>query len=177
LCEAKEVVLHGSGDPNIEEFEPRQSNDTNEFGNRQAVYAASDGIWPMYFAIANRPGPVISLINACFRLWQPDGTWSVPYYYFSINDDAFEHDTWRDGTVYVLPRDTFEQEAPDNYKGVPEESEQWASLVAVKPLARLHITPDDFPFLSQVRAHNLRVVGERVEANPNGFPWLEEAAS
>jgi hypothetical protein len=175
LCEAKDVLLHGSGNPDIQEFEPRQSNDTQAFGNRQAVYAASDGIWPMYFAIANRGGPVVSLINACFRLMQKDGTWSIPYYFFSINDDSFEGDTWRKGTVYILPRATFEQQDPEDYQGIPVEVEQWASLVAVKPLARLDITPDDFPFLSQVRAHNMAIISERVRTNPDGFPWLEEA--
>ena len=54
LCEAKDVLLHGSGNPDIQEFEPRQSNDTQEFGNRQAVYAASDGIWPIFFAITDK---------------------------------------------------------------------------------------------------------------------------
>ncbi len=175
LCETKDVLLHGSANPDIQEFEPRQSNDSQEFGNRRAVYAASDGIWPIYFAIANRDGPVTSLTNACFRLLQSDGTWGVPYYFFSINDDAFEHNPWRNGTVYVLPRATFEQEEPDDFEGITAESEQWASLVAVKPLARLDITPDDFPFLSQVRAHNNRIQGERIRRNPKGFPWVDEA--
>jgi len=174
LCEAKDLLLHGSANPNIEEFEPRQSNDSQEFGNRKAVYAASDGIWPMYFAIANRDGPVTSLTNACFRLLQEDGTWSIPYYFFSINNDAFEQNPWRNGTVYILPRATFEQQEPDDFEGITAESEQWASLVAVKPLAKLHITPDDFPFLSQVRAHNNRIQGERIRRNPNGFPWLDD---
>jgi len=174
LCDTKDVLLHGSANPNIEEFEPRQSNDSQEFGNRRAVYAASDGIWPMYFAIADRDGPVNSLTNACFRLLQSDGIWSTPYYYFSINDDAFERSPWRNGTVYILPRATFEQQEPDDFQGIPAESEQWASLVAVKPLARLNITPDDFPFLSQVRAHNNRIQAERIRRNPNGFPWVDE---
>jgi hypothetical protein len=177
LCEAKDVLLHGSGNPDIQEFEPHQSNDTQEFGNRQAVYAASDGIWPMYFAIANRDGPVMSLVNACFRLLQQDGTWSIPYYFFSINDDAFEGNPWRNGTVYILPRATFEQQDPEDFKGIPAEIEQWASLVAVKPLARLNIAPDDFPFLSQVRAHDWHAISERARSDPDGFPWLEEAVS
>src|SRR4051794_25651040 len=49
LCDTQDVLVHGSGNADIAEFEPRQSNDIEEFGNRQAVYAASDGIWAMYF--------------------------------------------------------------------------------------------------------------------------------
>ena len=40
LCHAADggqVVLHGSSDPDIDRFEPRQSNDIAEFGNRTAV--------------------------------------------------------------------------------------------------------------------------------------------
>lgn len=177
LCEAHEVVLHGSGRGDIAEFEARQSNDTDEFGNRCAVYAASDGIWPMYFAIANRDGPVESLINACFRVVDDEGNTSRPYYYFSINEDAFEGDAWRNGTVYILPRATFEQQPLDVSRDMTVEIEQWASPVNVKPLAKLDITPDDFPFLSQVRGHNVERVMERVKANTGGFPWLEDPAT
>ena len=38
------VVLHGTGDPNIEVFEPRPPNDLSEFGAQTAVYAAGDGL-------------------------------------------------------------------------------------------------------------------------------------
>src|ERR1044072_6792350 len=84
LCDTKPVVLHGSGNADIEEFEPRQSNDLTEFGNRTAVYAASDGIWAMYFAIVDRDRYVTSLMNACFRVVDADGTRSGAYYFFSI---------------------------------------------------------------------------------------------
>jgi hypothetical protein len=57
------------------------------------------------------------------------------------------------------------------------EIEQWASPVNVKPIAKLDITPDDFPFLSQVRGHNNAVIRERVKLNPGGFPWLEDPAT
>lgn len=175
LCEAHDVIMHGSGSADITEFEARQSNDTEEFGNRRAVYAASDGIWPMYFAIANRDGPVGSLINACFRVVDGEGNRSRPYYFFSINEDAFEGNTWRNGMVYVLPRATFEQQPLDDSRGMKVEIEQWASPVNVKPLAKLDITPDDFPFLAQVRGHNNAIIGERVKLNPGGFPWLAES--
>src|SRR5690242_11339295 len=65
LCKDKRILLHGSNTPDISEFEPRKPNDSEEFGNRLAVYAASDGIWAMYFAIVNRR-QVTSLVNACF---------------------------------------------------------------------------------------------------------------
>jgi hypothetical protein len=52
--------------------------------------------------------------------------------------------------------------------------EQWASPVDVRPLAKLAITPDDFPFLAEVRGHNMERIMERVRSDPGGFPWLAE---
>src|SRR5262245_32561573 len=51
LTDHKRVLVHGSSKTDIEEFEPRQADDVGEFGNRKAVYAASDALWAMYFAV------------------------------------------------------------------------------------------------------------------------------
>jgi hypothetical protein len=174
LSDNKGILLHGSGNPDIDEFEPRQSNDTMEFGNRRAVYAASDALWAMYFAIVDKNGGVTSLVNACFRVVHEDGTRSEPYYFFSINGDALAQKPWRDGTIYVLPRTGFEQAPSETYQELKIDVEQWASPAEVKPLARLAVRPDDFPFLSQIRGHDMQIIGERARSDPEGFPWLDE---
>ena len=174
LGDSKDVLFHGSGNPNIEEFEPRQSNDIEEFGNRRAVYAASDPLWAMYFAIVDRPRYVTTLVNACARVVDADGSRSAPYYFFSVNDDALPHQPWRTGTLYLLSRTLFEQQAQNEYQGRQIEIAQWASLVPVRPLARLTVGPDDFPFLAQIRGHDFSVLQERARQNPDGFPWLDE---
>lgn len=174
LCDHQPIVLHGSGRPDIREFEPRQSNDVAEFGNRRAVYAASDGIWPLYFAVMDRDGGVTSLVNSCVRVLGADGSRSGPYYFFSINADALPRQPWRDGTIYLLPRHTFEQQAPLPYRGMQLEIAQWASPVAVRPLAQLAVAPSDFPFLQQLHAHDQQVVQERAARDPDGFPWLDD---
>src|SRR6478735_3474388 len=66
------LLLHGSGSSEIAEFEPRQSNDTAEFGNRTAVYAASDGLWAMYFALVDRRQGS-SLVNGTLHVLTDDG--------------------------------------------------------------------------------------------------------
>jgi hypothetical protein len=174
LCDHKDILLHGSGRSDIVEFEPRQSNDVAEFGNRRAVYAASDGIWPIYFAIVDRDGGVTSLVNSCARVVGPDGRRGEPYYFFSINADALSRRPWRRGTIYVLPRQSFEQQAPLPYRGLQLEAAQWASPVSVRPLARLQVEPDDFPFLDKLRGHDPQRVTERAARDPAGFPWLDD---
>ena len=174
LTDTQDVVLHGSGNPAIAEFEPRQSNDIHEFGNRAAVYAASDGLWAMYFAIVNRDGPVTSLVNACFRVVEPDGTRGGPYYYFSINRDAWAGEPWRAGTVYILPRGPFAAQPPGDLGALTLEIAQWASPTPVRPLARLAVTPADFPLLAQITPHDPAVLLARAAADPAGFPWVDE---
>ncbi|MBV9359193.1 MAG: hypothetical protein JO023_27095 [Chloroflexi bacterium] len=174
LCDQREVLLHGSGQPDIVEFEPRQSNDVAEFGNRRAVYAASDGIWPVYFAIVDRDGGVTSLVNSCARVIEPDGGRGEPHYFFSINADALSRRPWRQGTVYLLPRQPFERQAPLRYRGLELEAAQWASPASVRPLARLPVEPGDFPFLGQMRGHDPRLVRQRAARDPDGFPWLDD---
>jgi hypothetical protein len=129
----------------------------------------------MYFAIVDRDRYVTSLMNACFRVME-DGQWSEPYYFFSINEDAIPHRPWRRGTVYLLPRATFEHQAPGDYQGKMLEIAQWASLVAVKPLAKLAVGPEDFPFLSQIYPHDPKTVSVRAASDPEGFPWMDAPA-
>ena len=174
VCDHKDVLLHGSGNASIAEFEPRQSNDVAEFGNRRAVYAASDGLWPMYFAIVDRERYVTSLTNSCFRIVESDGSVSEAYYYFSVNADALPHNPWRHGTLYLLPRAGFEQQPLLHYRGRDIEPAHWASLAPVRPLAKLSIAPEDFPFLAQIQPHDPNVIRERAAANPDGFPWIDE---
>lgn len=170
LGDSRDLVFHGSGDPEITEFEPRQSDDSGDFGNQKAVYASSDALWAMYFAVVDRPRHVQSLVNACIHVIGPGGE-RTPYYYFSVNADALPHRPWRTGTVYVLPRDGFEQQESHR----PDiELTHWRSFAPVKPLAKVSISPDDFPFLDRVRGHDFEVVRRRALEDPDGFPWLDE---
>ena len=176
LCDHKNVLMHGSAMRDITEFEPRQSNDIEEFGNRKAVYAASDGLWPMYFGIVDRT-KVHGLVNACFRTITQDGIKSEPYYYFSIDRHALPLNPWREGMIYILPGDTFESQTLEDSGEFKIESSQWASLVGVTPLAKLAVAPEDFPFLKDVYGHDPEELFKKATANPKGFPWRDEPSS
>jgi hypothetical protein len=174
LADTQDVLLHGSGSADIEEFEPRQADDVGEFGARLAVYAASDGLWPMYFAVAER-AVVRSLVNASLHVLGDDGRRTGSYYYFSVNSDAFAAGAWRPGSVYVLPRETFEAQPEEVSDGLRLASTQWASAVPVRPLARVDVRPEDFPLLDKVHGHDQAVVAARARADPDDFPWLDPA--
>ncbi|MGE3271061.1 MAG: hypothetical protein AB7P40_20075 [Chloroflexota bacterium] len=177
LADQKSLVLHGSGDPDIVEFEPRQSNDAEAFGNRKAIYGARDGLWPMYFAIVDRARYRMGLMNSCVRVVEPP-TLAGSYYFFSIGglaETPLPARPWRAGTIYLLPNATFERQTLAAQAGVTIESTQVASLVPVRPLARLAVAPDDFPFLDAVSRHDPHTIRARAQANPGGFPWLDVA--
>ena len=172
VADRGEVVLHGSSDPDIDRFEPRQSNDIAEFGNRTAVYAAADGLWAMFFAILDRPRHRMSLTNSCFRVVRGDGTLSEPYYFFSVNTEALEQRQFGTGTVYLLPAGRFEREADYVEGGRTVRTAQAACLEPVEPLAKLTVEPADFPL--PIRGHDYATQQARIEADPGGFPWLAE---
>ena len=174
LADHHNIAMHGSGNPDIGLFEPRQSNDLNEFGNQKAVYAASDGLWAMFFAIVDR-GRVMSVTNACVRLADETGTIHGPYYVFSVSQSALSSQPWRTGTVYLLPRSTFTVQSPIAFGSNQVRIAQLASFVAVEPLAKLTVTPADFPFLMQIRGHDDERLQEYATALQTGAPWPSNA--
>lgn len=175
LCYAADrggLVLHGSGDPGIERFEPRQPYDTLEFSSRRAVFAATDGIWPMYYAILDREQHPMTLCNSCMRICA-DGQISDPYYFFSISRPALQLQPWRTGTVYLLPADSFETQPRISVDDSLIEVAQAASPVLVEPVAKLSVLPGDFPFLDEIKGHDDEALTTRIAGDPAGFPWYE----
>jgi hypothetical protein len=170
LADHHDIALHGSGDSNIALFEPRQSNDLNEFGNQKAVYAASDGLWAMFFAIVDRDR-VKSITNACVRLADETRTLHGPYYVFSVSQSALASQPWRTGTVYLLPRSTFITQPSMAFGSYQVHFAQLASFVPVQPLAKLTVTPADFAFLTQIRGHDDERLQEYATALQTGAPW------
>jgi len=147
LVAKRDVVLHGSGNGAIDVFEPTWQ--TDYFGRvRKAVFAASDGIWPMFFAILDRSRYHGSLRNVCY--WDVDDAGERQKFYgFSINAAFLARRPWREGSIYVLPRATFERVVDED----GSSSEEWLSARAVTPIARLAVSPSDFPFVKDVEGH------------------------
>lgn len=171
LADHHGLALHGSGDAHVVEFEPRQPTDVTTFGSQRAVYAAADGLWPMYFAIVDRTQHIRSLLNACVRVSFGEEQVSDPLYLLSVSQQALAHQPWRSGWVYILPRTSFMQEPPFIVQHVHVQSAQLASAVAVTPLAKLAITPADFPLLASIRGHDDERLADYVAAFQAGAPW------
>jgi hypothetical protein len=146
LVENRPVLLHGSTRPDIEVLEPKTQTDC---GGQQmcAVFASGDGIWPLFFAVVDHATYRGSLRNGCWVITDHRGR-DQRFHFFSLDQSMLQQGPWTSGAIYILPREGSEQTS----RGVVRFDE-WASETAVHPVAKLPVTPDDFPFLLQVTGH------------------------
>ena len=84
LAARRRIAFHGTGDSSIERFEPREPVDFAPFGQQSAVFATSDPIWAMFYAIVDRGRHSLTLNNGCLVLEDTGDT----YYYFSVSRQA-----------------------------------------------------------------------------------------
>jgi hypothetical protein len=171
LAERRRIAFHGTGDPNIRSFEPREPIDFAPFGHQKAVFATSDPIWAMFYAIVDRERHRVTLNNGCILLMDPEGRPGVPHYFFSITRGALAQRPWRTGYVYFLPPESFVEQPADTYAGHAARVPQLASPVAVTPFARLRVAPGDFPFLAHIRGHDDDRLAEYAQAVMAAAPW------
>lgn len=97
----------------------------------------------------------------------PGGAHPETRYYFAASDFAYALDPWCEGAIYLLPPELFE---PD-YGNV-----QWIARQEVHPLARLVITPEDFPFRQSMCWIDFDAFSQRLNADGplSGFPWYND---
>jgi hypothetical protein len=167
LAGRRRIAFHGTGDPGIERFEPREPVDFAPFGQQQAVFATSDPIWAMFYAIVDRTRHRLTLNNGCLVL---DDTGDA-YYYFSVSRQALPLRPWRTGYLYLLPAETFVEQPGGEYAGRPAHIPQLASPVAVTPFARLRVAPKSFPFLGHIRGHDDERLADYARAVMAAEPW------
>lgn len=178
LCETKNLVLHGSQNLEISQVEPRQANDKRAFSNQLAIYTTTDGIWALYFAILDRKKyPEITLFNSCFQARISPDQFSEYLYFFSITQSVLIQKPWCTGAVYILPRQFFIQESTQQAQETEIIFPHWISSQSARPIAKLIVESDDFPFLDQIHGHNDEKLTQLASTNPNDFPWLDALES
>ena len=169
LAARRRIAFHGTGDAQIERFEPREPVDFAPFGRQRAVFATRDAIWAMFYAIVDRRRHSLTLNNGCLVLEDTGDA----YYYFSVSRQALDRRPWRTGSLYFLPADTFVEQPGAVYAGRPARVPQLASPVAVTPYARMRVAPRSFPFLGRIRGHDDERLAEYAQAVMTAAPWPE----
>jgi hypothetical protein len=174
LCQSRQVVLHGSQYITIEVVEPRAAQDIKAFSAQNAVYATTDGIFVIYFAMVDRQRfQPLSLFNTCLTIQTPAGKMLGPLYLFSLTRSALLQKPWCEGAVYILPDRNFEQEPAQAIDGAKVILAQCASHHPAVPMAKIRVGPQDFPFLSEIHGHDDVTLNRLAAADPSGFPWPE----
>jgi len=138
LVHERGYLLHGTAAPGLDEVKPMVAIDYDA-RTLEAVFATSDGIWPLFFATLDR-GRAGSLWNGCYQIRR--GSVLHRYYFFFTEADPRDDAIWREGAVYVLPREPFRR------TWIPNE---WVSPQHVRAGARLAVSPSDFPFKDRVK--------------------------
>ncbi|HEU0291908.1 MAG TPA: hypothetical protein VFR47_04190 [Anaerolineales bacterium] len=150
ICDWRGFVLHGSPLHNLDVLEPvRGSSDDNEFGNRQQIFCSPDAMWAMWSAILDK-SKYNQTCNGSVRVGSGSGR--LKYYHFELSKVNAQNHPFTEGMIYIArPRD-FPDKRPypvlDWFDG---EIEEWGSTQAVRPLARIRVSPRDFPYLDQVQ--------------------------
>ena len=154
LMGREEVIFHGSGEFEIEEFRPIRTsmelNDRTGRGNLGATYGTHDGLWAMFFAVIDRSQLEGTIRNGIADYTSPTGD-TVRIYRFSIHAELLVNRPYRSGALYLLARDRFAR--IPYYEGGPL-SDEWACFEPVAPLAKILLDADDFPFLETIGGHD-----------------------
>jgi hypothetical protein len=146
LAENRPVVFHGSPRDDLTELSTeRRSSDTTEWGNQQAVYASADPVWAIYFACLRRDRGFTGTKNG--SMGRPGGPLYPRRYFFLHNHGSASPHRFGPGSLYLLPPDTFVGDAP--LVGVLDTA-HLVSHEPVRPLARVDVTPEDFPFRERI---------------------------
>lgn len=119
----------------------------------------------------------MSLFNSCFRARISPDQLSDPFYFFSITQSALIQKPWCEGAIYIVSRQSFEREASQQVQGMEIIFPHWISPKPVRPVAKLRVGPQDFPFLAQIHGHNDDKLVQLAMADPNGYPWPEALES
>lgn len=145
LGEARGVVFHGSQRNDLVELSTeRRSRDATAWGDQQAVYASSDPVWAIYFAVLRRDNGWRGTRNGSL------GVGGRRFYFFAHNRGSQSPQRFGPGSLYILPPDSFVAE-----QGLMDTA-HLVSRTPVRPLARIDVTPEDFPFRDRIRYYRDR---------------------
>ncbi len=150
LCDWSGYVAHGSTNPGLDVLQPiRYSTDSGEFGQRKQIFCSPDGIWAVWFAILDKSKCKLTE-NGCVRVGS--GPQRIKYYHFDLPVRCKDDSPFVEGMVYLAHAADFPFHRPfPLLDWFDTEIEEWGSTHPVTPIARLAVTPADFPYLDRVQ--------------------------
>lgn len=141
LARQGEWVFHGSNHPDITVFEPREQT-LYDGAKTKAVFASTEPMWSMFYAVLDRGKVKGGIRNACIT------NGKQKFLFYSLNEATMAEQPWTNGMMYILPRASFRLADPNKW-----HFDEWVSEKPVAPVAKLALSPEDFPFLDRVAVH------------------------
>lgn len=136
-----DFVFHGSNNLEIDIFEPRKQTLFN--GRKtKAVFASSEPIWSIFYAVFDRSKLVGSYRNGCLVYK------NKKYHYYSLNKSTMQNNPWTTGMLYILPKSKFKP--TDNGK---IHFDEWICHDFVEPVSKLAVGVEDFYYINRVATH------------------------
>jgi hypothetical protein len=142
LSDNKQVLFHGSNNPLIQSFDPREQT---LFDGKldKAVFATKDPIWSSFYAVLCKKSLLGSIRNGSISANR-----KRQYHFYSLTEPTLKKNPWTNGTVYLFPERSF---SPIS-KG-PLQFDEWICRETVVPIAKIEVEPSDFYFLNKVACH------------------------
>lgn len=146
LAVNRPVVFHGSPRDDLRELSTeRHSRDATAWGNQQAVYGSTDPVWAIYFACLRRDAGWTGTRNG--SMGRAGGPLYPRRYFFLHNRGSDSPERFGPGWLYLLSPSTFVADEP---LAGSIDTAHLVSLEPVRPLSRLDVTPEDFPFRDRI---------------------------
>ena len=156
------ILLHGSGTSGIDRLEPvSRSWGGSRITGQPGLFAVDHALMAMYFGIIDRTQDVPYMSNGLKIRTRPDGQ-RERRVHLGVEFVGLAARPFRDATVYILPRETFSKMG------------EFTSLVPVEPLARLNVSPDDFPLLERLWGSDVGPLASQFGAM---FPFLRDVGT
>ena len=150
ICDWRGYVAHGSPLQHFTTLQPvRLTGDSSEFGNRRQIFCSPDGTWALWFAVLDK-SKIHLTENGCVRLGHGPGR--IKFYHFDLPAKNKSNPPFTDGMVYIANAVDFPEHRPyPILDWFDAEIEEWGSAGPVIPLAKLRVSPMDFPYLDKVQ--------------------------
>jgi AraC-like DNA-binding protein len=160
LVERHNIQLSGSNQPDLTQLEPMVLS-RNLIGWHVPRYVAfRSSIEAIYFAIVDVERLKQLGRSTKTTLALPGSADSPSMFYYALDYRVASEAPWRHGTVYLYKSEDFTQDEDCGYP--------------IRPIARLNVTPKDWPMLDKVYGVDSDVQVERQWDTFLGYPWCED---
>lgn len=166
LCDHMNLLAHGSNRTDLTELIPvaKQRGDLSEFGNATQIFASPDALWAMWFALLNRSMKFVGTANSCARHTDENGRVYKTYWFSVAHDNIIADQPLADGMIYLV--------RPEHF--LDKNGEEWGAKQNVIPIAKLPVSPVDWPFAQAILGFERERLWAQIENWPELFPYFDD---